>query len=73
MAKKKVAKKKVEPVDMVACEKEFRKYIRRDGGYCKGISESDRKRAKTLAKLLGKKELVWDLEIISVPQKSRLV
>lgn len=75
MTKKKVPAKTVEKpkVDRVACEREFRKYVRRDGGYCKGILSADKERAKKLAKLLGKKEFVWDQEIIPVPQKSRIV
>lgn len=83
MTKKKVAKKvakkvpvktvKTPEIDKVACEREFRKYVRRDGGFCKGISRTDRERAKKLAKLLGKKEFVWDQAIIPVPQKSRIV
>lgn len=70
MTKKKVAKPKV---DLVLCEKELRKYIRRDGGYCKGISRADRERARKLLKLLGRKFLGWDKNIIPIPQKSRIV
>lgn len=79
MAKKKVAKKapikkvKAPEIDKMACEREFRKYVRRDGGFCKDISKTDGERAKTLAKLLSKKELLWDEEIIPIPQKSRIV
>lgn len=80
VAKKKVSKKKVakakpilSEIDRVSCERELRKYVRRDGGYAKGITGDDRKRAKVLLKLLGRKELVWDDKILSVPQKSILV
>jgi len=67
---KKVTEKKV---DLVACERELRKYIRRDGGYCKGISSKDRGRAKDLLKMLGRKNCEWDGKIIPVPQKSQLI
>lgn len=72
MTKKKVAKEETK-VDLVACEKELRKYVRRDGGYCKGVTGNERKRAQELLKLLGRKGLTWDSNIISVPQKNILV
>lgn len=80
MTKKKVVKKKVAvrptekpKVDMVACERELRKYVRRDGGYCKGITENDKKRAQELLKMLGRKGQTWDGNIVPIPQKNIVV
>lgn len=72
MAKKKKEKKE-EAVDLIACEKELRKYVRRDGGYCKGVTGNEQKRAQELLKLLGRKGLTWDDSVISVPQRNIMV
>jgi len=54
-------------VDLVACERELRGYIKRDGsGFRKDISEAGKNRAKQMLKLLKRKELVWDENIIPV-------
>lgn len=71
--KKRTSKVKKPEIDLVTCERELRKYVKRDGGYCKGITGNDRKRAQELLKLLERKELVWDGNILPIPQKSRLV
>lgn len=70
MAKKKVAKPKV---DLVSCERELRKYVRRDGGFRKDLPEESKKRAKQILKLLGRKKLEWDEQIIPVPQINRKI
>lgn len=59
------AKKKVE-IDLVSCEKELRKYVKRNGGFCKDISNADKKRARQLLKLLGRTKPEWDKNIIQL-------
>lgn len=63
-----------ERVQMVAAERDLRKYIRRGvddddkdtGGFRKGLSPEDMRRARLLMKGLGRKKPVWDLELIPV-------
>lgn len=75
VAKKKVAKKKVDKpeVDLVSCERELRKYVRRDGGFRKDLSEESKKRAKQMLKMLGRKKLEWNENIIPVPQRTKII
>jgi hypothetical protein len=64
MAKKKAvdeAKK-----DVVATEREIRRYVKRAGGYRKGLSEKDKAQCATLLRKLGRQEIAWD-PTIQVP------
>jgi len=68
------------PVDeMVQAEIELRRYIKRGGinkdtgkeipkGFCKGLPEKDKKRAKALMKKLGREKLEWDEDLVPVPE-----
>lgn len=60
-------------INLVSCERELRKYVRRDGGFRKGISEADKKRAKEMLKLLGRTKLEWDENIIPIPQRNVVI
>lgn len=51
-------------VDLVSCERELRRYVKRSGGFRKGISRTDKKRAQKMLKLLGRIGLEWDKNII---------
>lgn len=47
-----------------ALEAEFRRYVKRDGGFRKGLPEKQKKIAKQLMKKLGREKLEWDLDIL---------
>ena len=49
---------------LVAAEREFRMNVKRGGGYRKGLSEAEKKRANELRSTLKRKALAWDLELI---------
>lgn len=55
---------KEHPIDKIPIEKELRRYVKREGGYRKGLSSLEKKRAQHLRKLLGRKELAWDKTLI---------
>ncbi len=46
-----------------ALEHELRKYIKRSGGFRKGLPEFEKQRAKQLMEIAGKEKLKWDLSI----------
>ena len=72
VAKKKTTEKKVtRVVDLVACERELRKYVKRFGGFRKGITDDDKARANQMMELLGRKELVWDKTLIPFLNEQR--
>jgi len=47
-----------------AVEREIRRYIKRSGGFRKGLSKAGKMEAKRLLKIAGRKELKWDLDIV---------
>lgn len=51
-------------VDFVACELRLRKYVRRDGGYRKGITLENIEDAQRMLGLLGRKRLAWDKALV---------
>jgi hypothetical protein len=67
MAKKKAAKKKVAPKEQkVLTERELRRYIKKEGGFRKGLSEKEKEVCKDLLKSLGRQEddLKWNQDIL---------
>lgn len=62
-AKKKVVKKFTQQ-DAVDCETELRKYIKRSGGFRKGIDEAGRARANDMLKKLGRKGAECDNKLV---------
>ncbi len=55
----------------ISCEKELRKFVKRFGGFRKGVSEADKARAHQMLKLLGRKELRWDKSLIPFLSEQR--
>ena len=45
-------------------ERMFRQYVKRDGGFRKGINDNQKKRCRELQKRLGKTQLTWDQSIL---------
>ena len=57
-------KMKLSSEDKVAYERELRRYVRKDGGYRKGLSEEKVERCKKSMKRLGRKNVKWDKTIV---------
>ncbi len=55
----------------ISCEGELRKYVRRLGGFCQGVTEDQKKRARQMLKNLGRTELSWDKTIIPFHSEMR--
>ncbi len=51
---------------MEVAEREFRKYVKRDGGFRKGVSDKDMRACRRLQKRMGKTQLTWDQNILSM-------
>jgi hypothetical protein len=69
MAKKKAntPKKKIAPEEQkVLTERELRRYIKKEGGFRKGLSEKDKEICKDLLKKAGREEddLKWNPDIL---------
>lgn len=47
----------------ILIEKELRRYIRKDGGYRKGLSPEDKERCRKLMGIAGRNSLIWDKSI----------
>ena len=48
----------------VGLERELRRYIKKSGGFRKGLTKDDEKKARKIMKRLGRTELKWDLTIL---------
>lgn len=49
--------------DKIALEKELRQYVKRAGGFRRGLSKKHQARARDILKLLGRKGISWDLSL----------
>ncbi len=50
--------------DKVDLERELRKYIKRAGGFRRGLPKAQQNRARAILKLLDRKSLCWDHKLI---------
>ena len=48
----------------VGLERELRRYVKKSGGFRKGLPKEDEKKARKIMKRLGRKKLEWDLTIL---------
>lgn len=49
--------------DVIATERELRRYVKRDGGFRKNLSKEAQAEAERLMKILGRTSPAWDLDI----------
>lgn len=56
-------KPKIEVSDMAKLERKIRYYVKKDGGFVKGLKPADIEMAKALLEKAGRKEPKWDISI----------
>lgn len=57
-------KKQLKPDETMRLERELRRYVKRAGGFRKGLPEADKKTATRLMKVLGRDEPEWNTGIL---------
>ena len=63
MAKKKTTKKVAKQIDPAILEAGIRKFVKRNGGFRKGLTKVETKEAKRLLSLAGREKPTWDKSI----------
>ena len=59
----KAGPEELDQAEINALEREHRKFIKRSGGFRKGLTEAQKDRCKKLMKIAGKTKIEWDLSI----------
>ena len=52
--------------EMRVAERQFRCYVKRDGGFRKGLDAKQQKACRRLMKRMGKTQLIWDKNILPI-------